>query len=118
MDTEQAALGPPWIPQGSNAREAPARLPARARSRRAVAGPEAASPADAKTAATPKSPVRLQLTSRESEQGAPPHLEGPSHTTCGSDFMVDVMRNLGIDYVAAIPATRSRACMSPSSTTG
>src|SRR3984893_7711442 len=69
----------------------------------AVAGPEAPSPADTKAAATAKSPVRLQLTSRESEQGAPPHLEGPSHTTCGSDFMVDVLRNLGIDYVAAIP---------------
>jgi acetolactate synthase I/II/III large subunit len=53
----------------------------------------------------PKSPKphTVQLTSRASEQGAPPHFEGPSHTTCGSDFMVDVMRNLGIDYVAAIP---------------
>jgi len=71
----------------------------------AAASPEAASPSDAKaggTASTAKG-HSVQLTSRESEQGAPPHLEGPSHTTCGSDFMVDVMRNLGIEYVAAIP---------------
>jgi len=69
--------------------------------------PEGAKPESAGAAAGhgPKSPPRhsVQLTSRESEQGAPPHLEGPSHTTCGSDFMVDVLRNLGIDYVAAIP---------------
>jgi acetolactate synthase-1/2/3 large subunit len=63
-----------------------------------------AAAADESTAAS-KSPARhaVQLTSRAAEQGAPPHFEGPSHTTCGSDFMVDVMRNLGIDYVAAIP---------------
>jgi acetolactate synthase-1/2/3 large subunit len=70
--------------------------------------PEGTAPAGPKpegAAAGAKSPPHhsVQLTSRESEQGAPPHLEGPSHTTCGSDFMVDVMRNLGIDYVAAIP---------------
>src|SRR5260370_24726861 len=74
----------------------------------AAASPETTAPAGTKpqgAAAAAKSPPRhsVQLTSRESEQGAPPHLEGPSHTTCGSDFMVDVMRNLGIDYVAAIP---------------
>ncbi len=70
-----------------------------------------ASPDGASTKATPvvdaaaNSPPRhtVQITSRESEQGTPPHLEGPTHTTCGSDFMVDVMRNLGIEYVAAIP---------------
>jgi acetolactate synthase I/II/III large subunit len=61
--------------------------------------------AETPPAAGRKSPV--QITSRSSEQGAPPqvapNLEGPTHTTCGSDFMVDVMRNLGIEYVAAIP---------------
>src|SRR5262245_55040280 len=56
---------------------------------------------DAAAAQSPRHSV--QLTSRAAEQGAPPHFEGPSHTTCGSDFMVDVMRNLGIEYVAAIP---------------
>jgi acetolactate synthase I/II/III large subunit len=65
----------------------------------------AAVPAGAPPAAGKKSPV--QMTSRASEQGAPPqvvpNLEGPTHTTCGSDFMLDVMRNLGIEYVAAIP---------------
>jgi acetolactate synthase-1/2/3 large subunit len=74
----------------------------------AVTGPEPTAPQDTKphgAAGAASSPPRhaVQLTSRESEQAAPPHLEGLSHTTCGSDFMVDVMRNLGIDYVAAIP---------------
>jgi len=55
------------------------------------------------TQAAPKKSA-VQLTSRASEQGAPPpNLEGATHTTCGSDFMIDVMRNLGIEYVAAIP---------------
>ena len=58
--------------------------------------------AAASQAVEKKSPV--QITSRDSEHGAPPpNLEGVTHTTCGSDFMVDVLRNLGIEYVAAIP---------------
>jgi len=44
----------------------------------------------------------VQIVSRESEQGAPPHSATPQDS-CGSDFMVDVMRGLGIEYVAAIP---------------
>jgi acetolactate synthase-1/2/3 large subunit len=44
----------------------------------------------------------LQLASREGEQGAPPPVT-VTQTTCGSDFMIDVMRNVGIEYVAAIP---------------
>jgi acetolactate synthase I/II/III large subunit len=62
-----------------------------------------AAPADAASKEPTPRRHSVQMTSRESEQGAPPHLEGPSLTTCGSDFMVDVMRNLGIEYVAAIP---------------
>lgn len=44
----------------------------------------------------------VQLTSREAEHGAPPPVTS-TQTSCGSDFMVDVMRHLGIEYVAAIP---------------
>jgi len=44
----------------------------------------------------------VQIVSREIEQGAP-HSDGTTQTNCGSDFMVDVMRGLGIEYVAAIP---------------
>jgi len=53
---------------------------------------------------TTQSPARhtVQITSRESEQGTPHH-DGTTQTSCGSDFMVDVMRGLGIEYVAAIP---------------
>src|SRR5689334_2628928 len=44
----------------------------------------------------------VQLTSRQGEHGTPPPATA-QRTTCGSDFMVDVMRNVGIEYVAAIP---------------
>src|SRR5512140_1425417 len=43
----------------------------------------------------------VQIVSRGSEQGAPPSV-GITQDSCGSDFMVDVMRGLNIDYVAAI----------------
>jgi thiamine pyrophosphate-dependent acetolactate synthase large subunit-like protein len=106
-DTERSALGRRGFLKAATLAGTGAMAGACATAR-AAASPEATSPQGAKpqgTAATANSPPRhsVQLTSRESEQGAPPHLEGPSNTTCGSDFMVDVMRNLGIDYVAAIP---------------
>ena len=44
----------------------------------------------------------VQLTPRAAEQGAPPPVTSVQ-SSCGSDFMVDVMRGLGIEYVAAIP---------------
>src|SRR5690349_8039432 len=44
----------------------------------------------------------VQLASREGEHGTPPPATS-KQTTCGSDFMIDVMRNVGIEYVAAIP---------------
>jgi thiamine pyrophosphate-dependent acetolactate synthase large subunit-like protein len=44
----------------------------------------------------------IELASREAEQGVPPS-SGQTQSNCGSDFMVDVMRNLGIEQVAAIP---------------
>jgi len=44
----------------------------------------------------------IQLASREAEQGTPPPAT-VTQRTCGSDFMIDVMRNVGIEYVAAIP---------------
>ena len=56
-------------------------------------------------AVVPQAPARqhsTQLASREGEQGTPPPVTA-TQTTCGSDFMVDVMRHLGIEYVAAIP---------------
>ncbi|HWM68111.1 MAG TPA: hypothetical protein VNO35_16080 [Steroidobacteraceae bacterium] len=84
----------------------------------AVASPDDASKKGAPAAdAAAKSPPShaVQITSRQSEQGAPPHLEGPTHTTCGSDFMVDVMRNLGIEYVAAIPGNTFKGLHEPMS---
>jgi thiamine pyrophosphate-dependent acetolactate synthase large subunit-like protein len=63
------------------------------------------SSATAEPGESPKGPPRrhtTQLASREAEQGMPPAVTA-TQTTCGSDFMIDVMRNIGIDYVAAIP---------------
>ena len=51
--------------------------------------------------ATSTRPV-VQLTPRAAEQGPPPPVTSVQ-SSCGSDFMVDVMRHLGIEYVAAIP---------------
>jgi thiamine pyrophosphate-dependent acetolactate synthase large subunit-like protein len=42
------------------------------------------------------------MASREAEQGTPPPVT-LTHASCGSDFMIDVMRNVGIEYVAAVP---------------
>jgi acetolactate synthase-1/2/3 large subunit len=58
----------------------------------------------AEAPAPANSPERhsVQVVMREAEQGAP-RPDGTTQTSCGSDFMVDVMRGLGIDYVAAIP---------------
>src|ERR1700722_5943241 len=57
----------------------------------------------AERATTPSpQPHTIQITSREAEHGAPPS-DVTTQSTCGSDFMVDVLRGLGIEYVAAIP---------------
>jgi len=37
------------------------------------------------------------------EQGRPPQAAAQTVDTAGSDYMVDVMRHLGIEYVAAVP---------------
>ncbi|HEY1505269.1 MAG TPA: thiamine pyrophosphate-dependent enzyme [Stellaceae bacterium] len=38
---------------------------------------------------------------RQAERGAPPDLIGETQSSSGADFMVDVMRDLGIEHVAA-----------------
>src|SRR5882757_2641090 len=58
--------------------------------------------AAAASATTPAQRHTVQIASRDGEQGTP-HPDGAIQTSCGSDFMVDVMRGLGIEYVAAIP---------------
>ena len=70
----------------------------------AVAQTVVAAEVGATESSTTQSSARhtVQITSRESEQGTPRH-DGTTQASCGSDFMVDVMRGLGIDYVAAIP---------------
>src|SRR3984957_14768844 len=58
--------------------------------------------AEAPAIANPSALHTEQVVAREAEQGAP-RPDGTTQTSCGSDFMVDVMRGLGIEYVAAIP---------------
>ena len=68
----------------------------------AIAAPLAVgAPAGAESAAATRS--ALERPSREAEQGTPPSGLDGVQSSCGSDFMVDVMRALGIEYVAAIP---------------
>jgi acetolactate synthase I/II/III large subunit len=68
-----------------------------------VAPSASADAAVAERATTPSpQPLTVQITSRDAEQGAP-RPDGTTQTSCGSDFMVDVLRGLGIEYVAAIP---------------
>ena len=61
----------------------------------------AAAPGTEDHAAGPR-PTTVQMASRAAEQGTPPPVT-VTHASCGSDFMIDVMRNVGIEYVAAIP---------------
>jgi thiamine pyrophosphate-dependent acetolactate synthase large subunit-like protein len=70
----------------------------------AVASADATAATAAETGETSSSSHRhtVQIVSREAEQGTP-RPDGTTQTSCGSDFMVDVMRTLGIEYVAAIP---------------
>jgi len=66
-----------------------------------AASTDAAAVATESAASSPERHT-VQIVSREGEQGAP-RPDGTTQTSCGSDFMVDVMRGLGIEYVAAIP---------------
>jgi acetolactate synthase I/II/III large subunit len=68
----------------------------------AVVSPDPAAAATESSATAPPERHTVQIVSREGEQGAP-RPDGSTQTSCGSDFMVDVMRGLGIEYVAAIP---------------
>jgi len=48
------------------------------------------------------------LMSRESEVGTPPALEALTTDRTGSDFMVDVIKSLGIEYICANPGSSFR----------
>ncbi len=45
---------------------------------------------------------------REAERGTPPDIQPITQTSCGSDFMVDVMRGLGIEHAAAFVGSSFR----------
>lgn len=45
---------------------------------------------------------------REAERGTPPDIQPLTQTSCGADFMVDVMRGLGIEHTAAFVGSSFR----------
>lgn len=58
------------------------------------------------SAASPRRPVAPMLP--EAEVGIPPALEALTTDRTGSDFMVDVIKSLGIEYVCANPGSSFR----------
>ena len=77
----------------------------------AAARPGIAAAAEALPDASPPRPD-VQLTSRAAEQEAPPPVT-VTQLSCGSDFRVDVLCNLDIEYVAVIPGNTSRGLHEP-----
>src|SRR5437870_1792572 len=92
-----------------------------AKSRRFSAGRrkflKGAAVAGAATLATPGKPavaaptrrVTTPLQDPRAETGTPPEVEVLTADHCGSDFMVDVMKSLDIDYVCSNPGSSFRA---------
>jgi acetolactate synthase-1/2/3 large subunit len=63
--------------------------------------------ATAETAPPPASSIPA-APNRATERGTPPDMLEPTQSTSGSDFMVDVMRGLGIEHVAAFVGSSFR----------
>jgi acetolactate synthase-1/2/3 large subunit len=78
----------------------------------ALAGVAALAPGDANAQAqiaVPAPPSRpAPLPNREAETAVPPPLEVLTEGRSGSDFMVDCIKSLGFDYIAATPGSSFR----------
>lgn len=74
----------------------------------ALAAPLAAS-AQNKSAPTPaRTPAGPSTPNHEAERGAPPDIQPLTQSTSGGDFMVDIMRGLGIEHAAAFVGSSFR----------
>src|SRR5689334_13191114 len=47
--------------------------------------------------------------SPDGETGAVPHVEMLTQDNCGSDFMVDCIKSLGVEYIASNPGSSFRS---------
>jgi acetolactate synthase-1/2/3 large subunit len=65
-------------------------------------------PAEAQPAAPPPAPSIPAAPNRQAERGTPPDHIGETQSSSGADFMVDVMRGLGIEHVAAFVGSSFR----------
>ncbi len=70
-----------------------------------LAAPIAAKAQDTAPARAPSIPV---TPNREAERGTPPDIQETTQSSCGADFMVDVMRGLGIEHTAAFVGSSFR----------
>jgi acetolactate synthase-1/2/3 large subunit len=61
--------------------------------------------AQATTAPKPTTP----LPSAAGETGPVPHVEVLTQNTCGSDFMIDCIKSLGVEYIASNPGSSFRS---------
>jgi acetolactate synthase-1/2/3 large subunit len=66
-----------------------------------LAGAGALAAAQAQPSAPPKAPTIPAAPNRQAERGTPLDHVGETQSSSGGDFMVDVMRGLGIEHVAA-----------------
>lgn len=73
----------------------------------ALTAPLAAPAANAQAQA-PRASSIPATPNREAERGTPPDILPITQTSCGSDFMVDVMRGLGIEHTAAFVGSSFR----------
>src|SRR5437879_4761583 len=73
----------------------------------AVAGAATLAAPQKATVAAPA--ARAQLQDPRAETGTPPEVDVLTSDHCGSDFMVDVMKSLELDYVCANPGSSFRA---------
>ncbi len=64
--------------------------------------------ADAQNAAEPRAPSIPPAPNLEAERGRPSDVVPDTQSSCGADFMLDVMRGLGIEHAAAFVGSSFR----------
>jgi acetolactate synthase-1/2/3 large subunit len=74
----------------------------------ALAAPLTAQAQGAAAPPPPQAPSIPPAPNREAERGTPPDVAEPTQSSSGADYMVDVMRGLGIEHVAAFVGSSFR----------
>ncbi len=68
----------------------------------------AGKPAEAQQSAPPRSPIEPSAAVREAESGTPRATEILTTDSPGADFMVDVLKSIGFEYICANPGSSFR----------